>query len=213
MRTHEAVIKLAGAHQARLVGCEYSPHRMHIQVSPEAHARLRYGFLTHQLDSLSGSRFIAMSLVDGQARAPAPRQTPLALLEPGPAGKKVREVVCHLEFIDGYVGEGEAARSLLGSGVVTDLNAAQAYITRTKDGIYVHSNFKKRGCKWPTKVLTNRPVDLLTIFANLVRLEEEIPVDLIKAAHYKYARYTVDAGTVGRRGDEFYAGASNVRFV
>jgi hypothetical protein len=67
----------------------------------------------------------------------------------------------------------------------------------------------------PTKIATNLPVDLFTLFTNLVFLE--LPDRVLKAeakvAHTKYAEYLVKAEKMGRRGDEFYAGAMNVRFV
>jgi hypothetical protein len=58
-------------------------------------------------------------------------------------------------------------------------------------------------------------VDLFTLFINLTTLEmpDEDCLSDADLAHTKYAEYLVKANAVGKRGDEFYAGAMNIRFV
>lgn len=214
------LFEFVGPCDARLVGCELSPHRVQIQTTAAGYSRLREKLLSGELDTATGVRWTGIAALEGKERAPAPTQTPLARLDNavqstpnGPATP--RQVVCHLPAIAGLGQEAVEAEQHLGKETTTDTRAVRAFITAHEDLIYVHSTFQKKGCHYPTKIATNLPVDLFTFFVNLTFLELPNSDQLaeLKLAHTKYAKYFVNSKMIGRRGDEFYAGAMNIQFV
>jgi hypothetical protein len=212
----DAMLGLAGISEVRLVGLEQRPHRLQIQATPAAYSRLRTKFLAGELDAQTGVKWTRIAALEGKDRAPAPFQVPFAPLGAVPTQSGTRQVVCHRRWINGLEKEADQALKYLGSETTADMNSLRTFITTCGDRLYVHSNFLKTGCESPTKIATNLPIDLLDCFVNLAFLkwpDENASVARVRVAHTKHAEYVVQAKKVGRRGDEFYAGAMNIRFV
>jgi hypothetical protein len=217
---HNSLLELLGPYDARLVGCETCPHRVQIQTNSLGYSRLRTKFLSGELDSATKVTWTDITALEGKERASAPTQTPLARLDPKADSRLTvpanpRQAVCHLPGIAGLDKEANEAISLLGKKTTSDPRQLRAYVTTKDDLLYVHSTFQKEECRFPTKIATNLPVDLLTLFVNLVFLgmPDQRQINEAILAHTKYAVYFINAKQVGRRGDEFYAGAMNIRFV
>ena len=215
IKIHDSLMELAGETETRLVGCEQTPHRVQLQLRHAAYSTLRAKYLTGELNTATGIEWFDMSVLNGNGRAPAPLQVPLAA--PGGARKvkEHRSVVCHGHLIIGLEREYDQAISYLGEKTTNNLNMIQAFVTAKDDRLYVHSNFIKEGCDYPTKIATNLPIDLFTFLLNLAFLELPNPTLHAEAQviHSRQARYIVDREKIGVRGDEFYAGAMNIRFV
>ncbi|MBZ5522079.1 MAG: TIR domain-containing protein [Acidobacteriia bacterium] len=218
---HNSILELAGLSEARIVGVEEVPHRVQLMLSPVGYSRLRASYLSGKLKAESGVKWTDMIPLEGRDRAPAPSQVPLALLRGIPNTRKWwerrRTVVCHLPGIKGFEKQREQAERCLGLEVTTDVKRVRAFITVKGNCLYIHSNFQKDGCCYPTKIATNLPVNLFVLFINLTTTElteeDEESLAKLKLIHTKCAEYLVSERAVGIRGDEFYCGAMNVRFI
>lgn len=214
---HTTLLRMMNTSDARIIGFECFPHRVQIQTTSEGYSNLRTKFLSGDLDAKTDTKWTGIGALEGKERAPAPTQVPLAQIRPArtPDPEKERSVVCHLSGISGFYELEKKAKSSLGSETTTDWKKLKAYIGADGDCLYVHSNFIKPGCEYTTKIATNLPVDLFTLFINLTFLElpEENEYANAEIAHTKYAQYLVERDAIGRKGDEFYSGAMNIRFV
>ena len=216
---HDAVLQGVGLAETRLIGCEDFPHRMQLEMTPSALRRLRDLLLSGALESTTGVRWKRISSLNDVNGPPMPRQVPLATLEPenGPTTLNAKQVVCHAKQIRGF--ENESLDAFMHFGMVDqytqDMTRLRAYVTVQGNCVYVESNYVKPGSGYPTKIATELKVDLLTLFVNLVfsRLPSTEELRTATLAHIHRAEYIVNLERLGRRGDDFYRGAMNIRFV
>jgi hypothetical protein len=216
---HDAVLQRAGLAETRLIGCEDVPHRMQLETTPAAYRKLRDLVFSGALETVTGVRWTKISPLNEIDRPPLPRQVPLAALEleHRPTTLNAKQVVCHAKQIRGF--ERESLDAFLHFGMVDhhthDMTRLRAYITLQGNCIYIESNYVKPGFQYPTKIATEFQVDLLTLFINLIflRLPSQEELQTATLAHIHRAEYIVNREKLGPRGDDFYRGAMNVRFV
>ena len=116
-----------------------------------------------------------------------PRQVPLAPIQKTDSGvldALTKQIVCHAHMIRGFVNEHADAVANLGLTYkdTRDIRRLRAYVTAQGGCLYIHSNYLKDGCRYPTKIATNLDVDLFTLFVNLVFLGLPTEAQLASAA-------------------------------
>lgn len=84
-----------------------------------------------------------------------------------------REVVCMERRISKWDDEADRAEGVIGKENTSDLGKTKIFITVRRDFLYAHSNFVKRDCHYPSKLITNQPRKLDDIASNLVGTEDD----------------------------------------
>lgn len=105
------------------------------------------------------------SKADSAAQTPSDAQLQKLLTDPQP---EPFGLVCRKRGIAGYDLEYSKAARVL-PNVTSDYNQMAVYIGSLPNGVlYAHSNFVTKGYDAPTKIVTNRDIDLEQIVENLV---------------------------------------------
>lgn len=210
-------LKVAGLKDITIVGCEVSPHRLQISSSPEVYERIRLLFISGKLNELTDVKWTNISTSNPEIKLRIPHQSPLLVssfydeLEFNP---EERTVVCHLAVINGFSNEARHAIEIIGEISTSSVKECKVYVTKNEDDLYLHSNYKKPGCKFTTKLATNQKISLFTILLNLTCVEYPNKKELEELAqdHVNFVHYYIDKSIINLA-DDFLCGAMNIEFV
>jgi len=214
---NDKIMQLAGCRDIRIVGCEVMPHRIQLQASNDKYELIRGLFLSRKLKEMTGIRWTKISQPDGNSRLRAPKQSPLIIssqYEEKEFDSAGRTVVCHAANIENFLALATMATRFIGKDTTADIRSCQIFICNDKGVLYVHSNFKKPGCDFSTKIATNQKVSLFTILINLVYLEWPDEMDLLVLADLHknvIPYYMLEASDTLE--ESFFSGATNIEFV
>ena len=213
-RINDRLVSFVGRDSLKIRGISASPHRVNIEATPAIYARLHESFLSGDLDSQTGVKWKSISALKDESTFFTPEQTPLTFCGEYEENFEGRSIVCHLSGIEGFDVEYEEGQSFVGA-TTTNIEQARVYLTKQGSTLYAHSNFLKPECFFPTKIMTEARLRLLTLLANLVfvRLPSETELIELRRAHALSVEYFVNEITMRKEDAAFYCGAMNVRFV
>jgi hypothetical protein len=214
---NDKILKMCKYKDIRIIGCDVMPYRIQLQATPENYEHLRTLFLTRQINKLTNLNWTKISVPLDSMKLTAPKQVPLALASAyghaDPNGM-AETVVCHAMKIKGFDAQAGKAVSIIGQETVSSIDQCKIFISYSSSILYLHSNYIKAGCKYPTKIGSKRKVSLFVMLINLTCLEWPTGEEMyaLANAHQKTVKYYVDASS-DELGAAFFAGADNVEFV
>lgn len=201
----------------KIVGCEVLPHRIQLESSFENYEAIRQLFLSRKLSELTNINWTKIAISNPEDKFRAPKSSPLIIsskYEESKFNTLGATVVCHSYSIEGFIEEEKRAEKILGTGNTMDFKKCKVFITKSDTNLYIHSNYKKLGCDFVTKIATNTEVSLFTLFMNLTCLEypDDNKINQLADAHKNHVQYFIDE-TVNDLDVKFFCAATNVEFV
>jgi hypothetical protein len=227
------LLKVVGLKDVTIIGCEVNPHRIQLSSSPETYELIRSLFISGKLNETTNTTWTSILPSNSASKLRIPLQSPLLVsshYDERDFNPAEQTIVCHSSGIYGYTMEAKQAVEIIGNISTSNIKECKVYITKvttqeikdprwkivaTKTHLYLHSNYKKPGCEYTTKIGTNQKVSLFTLLLNLTCLEypNKIELQTLAENHVNFVQYFFDKKTLPKLDDNFLCGAENIQFV
>lgn len=189
---------------------------LHLKGAPDGYKRLLKLFNSGELGKLIGAPVLNIKkyYISSDDRINLFKQVKSLSV---PDKKDIKTVVCHLDKIIGFDNEYKEAIGFLSEKITSSINECMIYITKKDNLFYCHSNFKKPGFSYPTKIATNETNDILTFLFNILcsdSLSQEERKNII-FYHENKIKYFINSKLINEDGliDINVNGAKNIEFI
>ncbi len=216
---NKKLISVVGNIDIKVIGCSPNPHCIQIESSKYNYDKFYKLFVNKELNKITDTEWIKIAKVSSNLERPT--QTPIVTstkYEEDDIDIEDRSIVCHLKHIAGYAEWASAAEKVVGIDDTSNLQECKVFLvnnlTPVNEYLYVHSNFKKDGCIFPTKLLTNQKISLLTILINLTSHDytEDAFLKELLEAHIYHIQYFIEKDSIFPD-EDFFCNAMNIQFI